>query len=198
MQTAEQPSASDERLASIYAEYGASLRKRCLRLTGDASAADDLVQEVFARFLARFDELPTSMNVRGYLLATARNIWLNHLRKEGDVLVTEIDELRTPDDRIENDPVRTLLLAEQRRELQRGAASLTEHQRRALTLRELEDRSYAEIGEEIGLATNAVAQVVWRARTQLRRSLRRSQIDVGRAVRGVSRARLTPCPTWST
>ena len=76
--------------------------------------------------------------------------------------------------------MRVLLLAEQRRDVQRGTAGLPERQRRALAMRELEDRSYAEIGSEMGMRTNAVAQIVWRARTQLRRSLRRSQVDVDR------------------
>jgi RNA polymerase sigma factor (sigma-70 family) len=169
----------EAQIASIYGEHAAAVRERCLRLTGSAIAADDLVQETFARFLARFRDLPDDLNVRGYLLVTARNIWANQLRQQGDTLRIEIDEGRTPDDRIENDPLRALLLAEQRDTVQRGAAGLSERQRRALTLRELGDRSYAEIGSELGLHTNAVAQVVWRARTQLRRSLRRSQIDVG-------------------
>jgi RNA polymerase sigma-70 factor (ECF subfamily) len=174
----DQDGTADGRLTLIYGQYASSLRKRCFRLTGDAAAAEDLMQEVFTRFLARFGELPVSLNVHGYLLATAHNIWMNQLRRDGHVRLTEIDESRTPDDRIENDPVRTLLLAEQRTEVQHGAAGLTERQRRALALRELEGRTYGEIGADMGLATNAVAQVVWRARTQLRRSLRRSQIDI--------------------
>ena len=167
----------EDRNSSIYSEYAHGLRRRCLRLTGDATAADDLAQEVFARFLARFEDLPADLNVPGYLNTTAHNIWMNQLRKDGHVVVGDLDETLTPDDRIENDPVRRLLLAEQRTAVQRGTAGLPERQRRALALRELDDRSYAEIGAEMGMRTNAVAQVVWRARTQLRRALRRSQVD---------------------
>ena len=87
---------ADTRLASIYAEHESSLRKRCTRLTGDPLAAEDLMQEVFARFLARFPEPPAGMNVRGYLLATAHNIRVNQLRAEGGVAVEEIDDTRTP------------------------------------------------------------------------------------------------------
>ena len=167
----------EDRHSSIYSEYAHGLRRRCLRLTGDATAADDLAQEVFARFLARFEDLPADLNVPGYLNTTAHNIWMNQLRKDGHVVVGDLDETLTPDDRLENDPVRRLLLAEQRTAVQRGTAGLPERQRRALALRELDDRSYAEIGAEMGMRTNAVAQVVWRARTQLRRALRRSQVD---------------------
>jgi RNA polymerase sigma factor (sigma-70 family) len=164
-------------VSRIYAEHGPALRRRCLGLTGDATTADDLAQETLTRFIARLSALPDDLDARAYLLATARNLWMNQLRRRGDIAAIEIDDVEAPDERIETDPLRVLLLAEQRADVQHGTASLTERQRRALTLRELGDQSYAEIGSELGLQANAVAQVVWRARTQLRRSLRRSQID---------------------
>jgi RNA polymerase sigma factor (sigma-70 family) len=172
-------SESEAQIAKIYAEHAPALRRRCLRLTGNVSLSDDLMQETLARFIARFPHLADDLDVRAYLFATARNLWIDHLRREGDVATTEIDDARTQDERIATDPLRALLLAEQRGEVQLRAAALTDRQRRALTLRELGDQSYAEIGSELGLQTNAVAQIVWRARTQLRRSLRRSQIDEG-------------------
>ena len=47
-------------------------------------------------------------------------------------------------------------------------------------MRELEDRSYAEIGETVGLSENAVAQLISRARESLRTELRLAQIDPDR------------------
>ena len=94
------PRAIDPRLSAIYAEHASSVRKRCLRLTGDPTAADDLTQEVFARFLARFDALPADLNAYGYLVATAHNIWMNQLRKDGNVLVSDLEgdcRTRRPD-----------------------------------------------------------------------------------------------------
>ncbi len=46
-----------------------------------------------------------------------------------------------------------------------------------LALRELEDRSYAEIGELVGLKENAVAQLISRARQRLREELRLVEVD---------------------
>jgi Sigma-70, region 4/CARDB len=54
---------------------------------------------------------------------------------------------------------------------------LDQRQRLVLALCELEDRSYAEIGELVGLNENAVAQLVFRARERLRTELRLVQID---------------------
>ena len=46
-----------------------------------------------------------------------------------------------------------------------------------LALCELEEKSYAEIGELVGLNENAVAQLVYRARESLRTELRLLQVD---------------------
>jgi hypothetical protein len=46
-----------------------------------------------------------------------------------------------------------------------------------LALRELEDRSYAEIGELVDMKENAVAQLIFRARESLRLELRLAQVD---------------------
>ena len=56
-------------------------------------------------------------------------------------------------------------------------ARLDPRQRLVLALCELEDRSYAEIGELVGLNENAVAQLVFRARERLRTELRLVQVD---------------------
>lgn len=52
-----------------------------------------------------------------------------------------------------------------------------------LALCELEDKSYAEIGELVGLDENAVAQLVSRARQSLRHELRLVQVDRSRLQR---------------
>ena len=45
-------------IESLYELHAPRLRRQCLRLTADAAAADDLVQEVFVRFMARFPIRP--------------------------------------------------------------------------------------------------------------------------------------------
>ena len=60
---------------------------------------------------------------------------------------------------------------EQKEELARVVAAiqaLPEGQRRALTLRELEGRSYGEISAELGHTDSGVRQLIFRARTALR------------------------------
>ncbi|HEY1479594.1 MAG TPA: sigma-70 family RNA polymerase sigma factor [Gaiellales bacterium] len=165
-------------LDELYREHAPGLERHCLRLTGSRDAADDLVQEVFVRFLARFPVAPAEMNVGAYLHATAKNVLWKQLRDRHEVPDDRIEDAVGADDDIEVDPERAVLLHEQRHQVRRCAALLTGHQQRALTLREVEGRSYAEIGGTLGLGSDAVAQVIARGRARMRVVLRRAQIDV--------------------
>jgi RNA polymerase sigma factor (sigma-70 family) len=165
-------------LEAVYACHAPGLRRRCLQLTRDADAADELMQEVFVRFIERFPRPPMEMNVGAYLNAMARNVQWNQLRDDHEVPDGDLAASAQADDDLETDPERAALLVEQRSRVQRCAALLTGRQRRALTLRDIEGHSYAEIGSELGIATDAVAQVIFRARTRLRGALRRAEIDL--------------------
>ncbi len=165
-------------MEAAYACHAPGLRRRCLQLTANADAADELMQEVFVRFIERFPRPPAEMNVGAYLKAMARNVLWNQLRDDHEVPDGDLESSARADDDLENDPERSALLGEQQSRVRRCAALLTGRQRRALTLRDVEGYSYAEIGSELGIATDAVAQVISRARIRLRGALRRAEIDL--------------------
>jgi RNA polymerase sigma factor (sigma-70 family) len=167
-------------LEELYEVHAPGLRRRCLRLTGDPHAAEDLMQEVFVRFLARFPEPPADMHVAGYLYATARNLQWKQLRDRHETADPDIETAVGSDDDLEVDPERSVLLVEQRHLVRRCAAALTGRQRRALELRDVEGQSYAEIGSDLGIGTDAVAQTISRARARLRGNVRRAHVDLDR------------------
>lgn len=173
-----EPLAGPRSLEELYDLHAPGLRRRCRRLTGDPDAAEDLAQEVFVRFMARFHEPPADMNVAGYLYATARNILWKQLRDDHELADGEIETTVGSDDDLEIDPERSILLLEQRRLVRRCSAVLTGRQRRALMLRDVEGHSYAEIGSELGVGTDAVAQIISRARARLRVAVRRAHVDL--------------------
>jgi RNA polymerase sigma factor (sigma-70 family) len=165
-------------LEGLYESHAPDLRRRCLRLTHDGHAADDLMQEVFVRFISRFPQPPSGMNIGAYLHATARNVLWKQLRDSHEVSDGDIETTIGADDDLDNDPERSMLLGEQQGLVRRCAAMLTGRQRRALTMRDVEGRSYGEIGSELGLGTGAVMQVISRARARLRVAVRRANIDL--------------------
>jgi len=164
--------------AELYEEFGPRLRPFAFRLTGNVHDADDLVQETFVRALPRLDRLdPETVDLGPYLFTTLRNLFLKSVeRGKRAEPVAEVPEPRAPAP-IEDDPERSTLLHRQQEEVRVANARLAPRQRLVLALRELEDRSYAEIGEVVGLKENAVAQLISRARENLRTELRLAQVD---------------------
>ena len=162
----------------LYSEYGVRLRGFAYRLTGNPHDADDLVQETFVRALPRLDRLdPATVELGPYLFTTLRNLFLKSVeRGKRAEPVAEVPEPAEAGP-IEDDPERNTLLQRQQEEVRSANARLAPRQRLVLALRELEDRSYAEIGVIVGLKENAVAQLISRARDSLRTELRLAQVD---------------------
>ncbi len=162
----------------LYDEYGTRLRGFAYRLTGNSHDADDLVQETFVRALPRLDRLdPDTVDLGPYLFTTLRNLFLKSVeRGRRAEPVAEVPEPAVPAP-IDDDPERSTLLHRQQEEVRTANAQLAPRQRLVLALRELEDKSYAEIGVIVGLKENAVAQLISRARDSLRTELRLAQVD---------------------
>ncbi len=165
----------------LYAAYQPRLRGFAFRLAGNVHDADDLVQETFVRAVPRLDKLdPETADVGAYLFTTMRNLYFKQVEREKRAQpVAEVPEPSLPAP-IEDDPVRSTLLQGQQEEVRAANARLQPRQRLVLALRELEERSYAEIGELVGMKANAVAQLIFRARESLRAELRLVQVDPDR------------------
>ena len=162
----------------LYTSYEPRLRRFAISLAGNEHDADDLVSETFVRVLPALDRLDAAeVNLEAYLFATTRNLFLKQVgRTRRTEPVADVPEPVAPVP-IEDDPERSTLLGAQQTEVRMANASLQPRQRMVLALCELEERSYAEIGEIVGLKENAVAQLVYRARESLRTELRLLQID---------------------
>lgn len=162
----------------VYRLYEGRLYGFAYRLTGSPHDAADLVQETFLRALPRLDRLPPERaDIAAYLFATEKNLFLKSVeRGRRQQPVEEVPEPGEPA-AIEDDPQRSALLRRQQEEVRVANGRLAPRQRMVLALRELEDKSYAEIGELVGLNENAVAQLISRARQSLREELRLVQVD---------------------
>jgi RNA polymerase sigma factor (sigma-70 family) len=154
---------SERAFAEIMRRYQRPLQFYCLHMVG-APRAEDAVQQAFMQaFVALRDGERREIALRPWLYRIARNCAIDLLRKqpfEHDELDPEFDGTAQPPG-----------VVEQKEELARIVAAiqaLPERQRRALTLRELEGRSYGEISAELGHTDSGVRQLIFRARTALR------------------------------
>lgn len=75
------PAAAETLIRSLYEQHGRSLLAYATRLTGDRSAAEDVVQETLLRAWKHADDLVVRKgSVRGWLLTVARNIVTDRAR----------------------------------------------------------------------------------------------------------------------
>lgn len=131
-----------------------------LRLLGNFTDAQDAAQEVFLRLyrgLARVN----SQNLAGWLYRVTVNVCHDMHRKP----VHELAEGATP---ATDNPERELLEAERREMLQRSLRLLSERERAAFVLRDLEGLSTAEVARAMGTTEATVRSHIWKARTKVR------------------------------
>jgi RNA polymerase sigma-70 factor (ECF subfamily) len=138
-------------------------------LVGRNGVAQEIAQESFLRlFRAGLDVVPRS-ETRFWLYRVARNLALNELnrrstqsRLKDSVANLFRRALPTPEEDFER--------AERNRIVIELIASLPEHQRAALLLREQEEMSYSEIARVLNISESKVKVDIFRARLRLKES----------------------------
>jgi len=171
--------------ATLYERYARRAYNLALRLGGSEADAADAVQEAFLSVMKRLPQLSDrDLAFGSYLLTATRNATYDLIRHQqrsrpSDAIPESAVPLGAgagglgldPGDP-EEDPDRGVLLAAQREEIREANARLPERQREALALRELEGLSYDEIAAALEMNRNSVAQLISRARINLRDELR--------------------------
>jgi RNA polymerase sigma-70 factor (ECF subfamily) len=160
--------AMPDRAAPIEAQIPGLRRFACALLRGDREAADDLVQDTLERALSHWNLRRTQASLRGWLYTILYNRFLSgqhRVRRRGphDAL-TEETELPGIDGGQQS--------AVEHRDLLRAFAALPEEQRTVLLLVGVEDLSYQEAAQVLGVPIGTVMSRLSRGRERLRRSMR--------------------------
>ena len=171
--------------AALYERYERRACNLAYRITGSEPDAAEATQDAFLNVMRRLPQLADRELAFGsYLFTATRNACYDLMRKRGRAEPSDaIPESATPvgagggagapdPGDPEEDPDRRQLLASQQEEIREASMRLPERQREALALRELEELSYDEIAETMEMNRNSVAQLISRARINLRDELR--------------------------
>jgi len=137
-----------------------------LRLLGNLPDAQDASQEVFLKLYRGLRQV-TSDNIAGWLYRVTVNVCHDMHRKavapaSSPVLVAE------------GDPQHDLLASERRELLLRSLRRLSEKERQALVLRDLEGLSTAEVARAMGTTEATVRSHIWKARLKVKEFVERS------------------------
>jgi RNA polymerase sigma-70 factor (ECF subfamily) len=136
-----------------------------LRLLGNLSDAQDAGQEVFLRLYRGLAHV-NSQNLAGWLYRVTVNV-CHDMRRRTPATSPEVAAVA-----VEN-PERQLLETERRDVLRRSLRLLSEREREAFVLRDLEGLSTAEVAWAMGTTEATVRSHIWKARIKVREFVER-------------------------
>ncbi len=141
------------------------------RIVGNVEDAQDLTQEAFIKALQRGEQLKDDAKAAHWLSRIASNTAIDFLRRQGRASFSDLAE--EPLVATHHTPETEALRNEQREFLDRGLDTLTERERMALLLRDVEEYSAEEVAEQLDCSKATVRSHIANARIKFRRYLER-------------------------
>ena len=171
-------------LSTLYTQNRSSLISQARRILRSDADAAEVVQDAFLKFILAAPELDTPDRAMAYLRTTVNNLCLNVIRATGSrpnlvALDSDTSQERLAEIAAENHiPMdATLAAAEDASIIREALSRLSETQRTALVMWEVEGRTTKEIAQVIGTSEKNVRHVVQRARASFIRVLTEWVVD---------------------
>src|SRR5881392_40129 len=151
----------DDAFERFYREHVAEVYQYALAVLGSSADAEDVTQQTFLNAYRAFQRGERPKKAHNWLIKIAHNVcrmrWRQSGRRPQEVPLERAGEPAAPDD--ERPSLDVLLSA---------LAKLPFNQRAAIVMREVEDRSYAEIAEVLGVTVPAVEALLFHTHKNLR------------------------------
>ncbi len=165
-------------LSALYTQNRSSLIAQARRILRSEADAAEVVQDAFLKFILAAPELDTADRAMAYLRTTVNNLCLNVIRATGSrpnlvAIDSDATQERLAELAAENHiPMdATLAAAEDASIIRQALSRLSQAQRTALVMWEVEGRTTKEIATAIGTSEKNVRHVIQRARASLVRVL---------------------------
>ena len=162
---------------TLVERYQKQVYNLALRMVNNESDAEDLAQEAFIRAWRSLGSFQYTSQFSTWLYRLTSNICIDFLRAKKRRKVISLTMLRDDEDSqwdlpdTEPLPEQQMIAAEDRAALARALASLDPDYRQVLTLRIVNECSYQQISQILGIAEGTVKSRLSRAREQLRNKM---------------------------
>ncbi len=154
-------------------QHRSEIHKFVLRRTGDRDLADEITQDTFVRAWRSLRLLTAHANPRGWLVAVAKNLLVDHYRGTARLVAgapledgVQIEETGGVERLMSDELVSSVL------------ASLSEEHRHVVTLCVLDGRSSAEVAQFLKIPIGTVRSRLHYGLSHLRRSMLTGEIHV--------------------
>ena len=147
----------DEKAISELVEFfQKDLLRFCIYLSGNSLLGQDLCQDTFIRALENLKQLKDPAKIKSWLFQTAKNHFLNHVKSPKNAAADEIDSI--------DEPIGLSTDAELSLAVQNTLSKLEIEERLVILIVDLEENSYTEAAETLGVTEAAVRSRLHRAR----------------------------------
>ena len=136
------------------------------RIVGNVPDAQDLTQDALLKALGRREQLKDGRKAIQWLNRIAVNTALDFVRKRSRVAFEEIDDSAAS---TTSSPEQDTLRSETRAWIEGGLQQLSERERTALLLRDIEQMPAAEVAQVMGCSTATVRSHIANARVKFKR-----------------------------
>jgi RNA polymerase sigma-70 factor, ECF subfamily len=148
------------------------------KFVGRHDEAEDLTQDIFLKIFKALHTFDRRANFQTWLISISRNLCIDHyrsVRKERETMARDVDAADLMPVSRERSPHAELEQLDLRHLIRQALAELPPALKEAVVLRDLQEFSYQEIADKLGLPEGTVKSRINRGRLELARQLRRLQ-----------------------
>jgi RNA polymerase sigma-70 factor (ECF subfamily) len=166
-----------EAYGELVTRYQTAVFNTCYRLVSQRGDAEDLTQDTFLRAYERFHTFDVHRPFRPWILRIATNLCWNFLKRnssqENFSYDEEIDGIHQ---NLPLSPEGFALIKERDQKIYKAIASLPPNYRVVIELKHFQDKSYADISDQLEMSLSNVKSNLFRARKLLAEKLREPSI----------------------
>ena len=169
---------NSEAFQALVERHSRAVYRIAHRMTGNASDAEDVVQETFLKAYRQLGRFESRANFGTWLHRIAVNCSIDLIRsrpsRESAHDATDLEELGSPDavpPSTGRSPERLMLSTEVQDRINAAMSSLSARERAAFMLRHFEGHSIEDISRSLGMKANATKHSIFRAVRKMRNAL---------------------------
>jgi RNA polymerase sigma-70 factor (ECF subfamily) len=148
------------------------------KFVGKHDEAEDLTQDIFLKIFKALSTFDRRANFQTWIISISRNLCIDHyrsVRKERQTIARDVDSSELQPATTERGPYAQAEHQDLRAQLRQALDTLPVALRTAVVLRDLQELSYQEIADRLGLPEGTVKSRINRGRIELAHQLKRLQ-----------------------
>jgi len=161
-----------EAFGQLVLQYQKPIYRLIYRIMGNAADAADIAQEVFIKAYLNLSKLKDLHKFQGWLMKIATNECYSWIRKRQDNLFSlEQEIIETQTLRFPPAPDEVIVKEELYQRVMSAISELPEKDKKVIELFYLEEKSYQEIQQQLGISKSVLGWRLSNARAKLRQKL---------------------------